>query len=38
MEIAKRSGFHGVYSIEFEGRGDPYSGIQKTLDELLKYL
>ena len=38
MEIAKRSGFHGVYSIEFDGPGDPYSGIQKTLDELLKYL
>ncbi len=37
MEIAKRSGFHGVYSIEFEGRGDPYAGIQKTQDELLKY-
>ena len=38
MEIAKGSGFHGVYSIEFDGPGDPYAGIQKTLDELLKYL
>jgi len=38
METAKRSGFHGVYSIEFEGRDDPFAGIQKTLDELLKYL
>jgi hypothetical protein len=38
MEIAKRSGFHGVYSIEFDGPGDPFAGIQKTLDELVKYL
>jgi hypothetical protein len=38
MEIAKKAGFRGVYSIEFDGPGDPYAGIQKTLDELLKYL
>lgn len=38
MEIAKQAGFRGVYSIEFDGPGDPYAGIQKTLDELLKYL
>jgi sugar phosphate isomerase/epimerase len=38
MQIAKRAGFRGVYSIEFDGPGDPYAGIQKTLDELLKYL
>jgi sugar phosphate isomerase/epimerase len=38
MEIAKKAGFRGVYSIEFDGPGDPYEGIQKTLDELLKYL
>jgi len=38
MEIAKKSGFTGVYSIEFEGPGDPYAGVQKTLDELLRYL
>jgi sugar phosphate isomerase/epimerase len=38
MEIARKAGFRGVYSIEFEGPGDPYEGIQKTLDELLKYL
>ena len=38
MEIARNSAFHGVYSIEFAGPGDPYAGIQKTLDELLKYL
>jgi hypothetical protein len=38
MEIAKRSGFHGIYSIQYDGHGDPFTGIQKTLDELLKYL
>jgi sugar phosphate isomerase/epimerase len=38
IEIAKQSGFRGIYTIEFDGPGDPYSGIQKTLDELLKYL
>ena len=38
MEISKKAGFRGFYSIEFDGPGDPYAGIQKTLDELLKYL
>jgi sugar phosphate isomerase/epimerase len=38
MEIARKAGYRGVYSIEFDGPGDPYAGIQKTLDELLKYL
>jgi sugar phosphate isomerase/epimerase len=38
IEIAKQSGFRGIYAIEFDGPGDPYTGIQKTLDELLKYL
>jgi sugar phosphate isomerase/epimerase len=38
MAIAKKAAFRGVCSIEFDGPGDPYAGIQKTLDELLKYL
>ncbi len=38
VEIARKAGFRGIYSIEFEGPGDPYAGIQRTLDELLKYL
>ena len=38
MEISKRAGFKGIYSIEFEGPGDPYVGVQKTLDELLRFL
>ncbi len=38
MEIAENAHFRGVYSIEFDGPGDPYAGIQKILDELLEYL
>jgi len=38
LEISKQAGFKGIYSIEFEGPGDPYVGVQKTLDELLRYL
>ena len=38
IEISKTAGFKGVYSIEFEGPGDPYDGCQKTLNNLVKYL
>jgi sugar phosphate isomerase/epimerase len=38
IEISKKAAFTGVYSIEYEGSGEPYEGVQKTLDELLKYL
>ncbi len=38
MEIAKKAGFKGIYSIEYEGPGDPYDGCQKVLNNLLKYL
>ncbi len=38
VEISKQAGFKGVYSIEFEGPGDPYAGCQRVLDNLLKYL
>jgi hypothetical protein len=38
IEISKKAAFKGVYSIEYEGPGGPYEGVQKTLDELLKYL
>jgi sugar phosphate isomerase/epimerase len=38
IEISKKAGFKGIYSIEFEGPGDPYAGCQKVLDNLLKYL
>jgi len=38
VEIAKGAGFKGTYSIEYEGPGDPYAGVQQVLDNLLKYL
>jgi hypothetical protein len=38
LEIARNASFRGVYAINFDGPGDPYAGIQRTLDELLKYL
>jgi sugar phosphate isomerase/epimerase len=38
IEISKQAGFKGVYSVEFEGAGDPYQGIQKVLNELLRTL
>ncbi len=38
VEISKQAGYKGVYSIEYEGRGEPYEGVQKVLDELLRYL
>jgi sugar phosphate isomerase/epimerase len=38
IAASRQAGFKGVYSIEFEGPGDPYVGVQKTLDELIKYL
>jgi sugar phosphate isomerase/epimerase len=36
--IAKGAGYHGYFSMEFEGQGDPYEGTQKLIDESLKYL
>ena len=36
VEIAKRESFRGAYSVEFEGPGDPYTGVQNVIDELLK--
>jgi len=38
VAISREAGFKGIYSIEFEGPGDPYAGVQKVLDELLTYL
>jgi sugar phosphate isomerase/epimerase len=36
MAIAKRAKFRGIYSIEYEGPGDPYEGVQNVINELLK--
>lgn len=38
MQASKRAGFKGVYSIEYEGAGDPYIGVQNVVDELVRYL
>jgi sugar phosphate isomerase/epimerase len=38
IAASKAAGFKGVYSIEYEGPGDPYEGVQKTHDELIMYL
>jgi sugar phosphate isomerase/epimerase len=38
ITIAKKAGFKGVYSVEYEGLGDPYDGVQKVVNELEKYL
>ncbi len=38
VEISKQAGYKGVYSIEFEGPGDAYDGVQKVKDELLRFL
>ena len=38
IAVAKSVGYKGVYSVEYEGRGDPYDGVQKVVNELDKYL
>jgi len=34
VKTSKSAGFKGVYSIEFEGEGDPHTGVQHVIDEL----
>ncbi|MBZ5543228.1 MAG: sugar phosphate isomerase/epimerase [Acidobacteriia bacterium] len=38
IATSKKMGFKGIYSIEYEGPGDPYAGVQKVLNELVEYL
>jgi sugar phosphate isomerase/epimerase len=38
FEIAKAAGYRGYFSMEWEGGGDPYEGVQKLIDLSLKYL
>lgn len=38
VQIAKRERFRGIYSVEYEGLGDPYQGVQNVIDELLRYV
>ena len=37
-EIAKAAGYRGYFSMEWEGNGEPYAGVQKLIDESLKCL
>jgi len=38
IAVAKTAGYKGVYSVEYEGPGDPYDGVQKVVNELERYL
>jgi hypothetical protein len=38
MQAAKKAGFKGVFSVEYEGPGDAYTGVQNVVDELVRYL
>ena len=38
MQIAKETGFTGIYSIEAESGGDRYAQVQKVVDALLQHL
>jgi sugar phosphate isomerase/epimerase len=38
FEIAKAAGYRGYFSMEWEGGGDPYEGVQKLIDLSLKYI
>jgi sugar phosphate isomerase/epimerase len=36
--IAKAAGYRGYFSMEWEGKGEPYAGTQQLIDETLKNL
>jgi len=38
IQIAKAAAFKGIYSIEYEGSGDAYVGVQAVVNELLRSL
>ena len=38
VQTAKGSEFKGIYSIEYEGAGDAYAGVQAVVNELIRYL
>jgi sugar phosphate isomerase/epimerase len=38
IQASKDAGYNGVFSIEYEGPGDPYVGVQHVVDELNRYL
>lgn len=38
MAISKQAGYKGIYSVEYEGGGDAYRGVQGVVNELLRYM
>lgn len=38
IDMAKRFRFRGTYSVEYEGTGDPYQGVQNVVNELIRFL
>lgn len=38
VAVSKSAHFKGVYSIEYEGSGNAYDGVQKVINELVEYL
>ncbi len=38
IAASRQNAFKGVYSIEYEGPGDPYLGVQMVVNELVRYL
>lgn len=38
VEMAKRFRFRGIYSVVYEGTGDPYQGVQHVVNELIRFL
>jgi sugar phosphate isomerase/epimerase len=38
VQIAKAADFKGIYSIEYEGSGDAFAGVQAVVNELIRYL
>jgi hypothetical protein len=38
MKIMRDTGFKGLYSLEFEGLGDPVEGVRKLMNLTEQYL
>ncbi len=38
VEISKEARFRGIYSVLYDGMGDPYEGVQNIVNELVRFL
>jgi hypothetical protein len=38
MKVMREAGFHGVYSLEFEGIGDALDGVRQLMNLTLEYM